>query len=161
MLTASRSVAEETVPASKSLPGRRYIMPFRLHLWWADHPEQAVLFLHSGVTLFSTRNSRPIEPDSRRARVGGFSALCTEGFSGGICNNAAHQLFDPGSSATPATRTAFANNQIPIGRLNSLARAIVTSPFIQLGRLPTTSTSSKPIPTGDLKIDFVPSEIDQ
>ena len=35
-------------------------------------------------------------------RAGDFSALCTEGFTGGICNNATHQLFDPASSANPA-----------------------------------------------------------
>ena len=28
-------------------------------------------------------------------RSGDFSALCSEGFNGGICNNASHQLYDP------------------------------------------------------------------
>ena len=98
-------------------------------------------------------------PDQQR--VGDFSALCTEGFSGGICNNPAHQLFDPGSSATPATRTAFANNQIPIGRLNSSARAIVTSPFYPTGAVTNNINQFKTNSyQGDLKIDFVPSEKD-
>ena len=94
-------------------------------------------------------------------RAGDFSALCPEGFSGGICNNPAHQLFDPGSSATPATRTAFANNQIPIGRLNSAARAIVTSPFYPMGAVTNNINQFKTNSyQGDLKIDFVPSEKD-
>ncbi|HET9167546.1 MAG TPA: TonB-dependent receptor [Candidatus Angelobacter sp.] len=95
-------------------------------------------------------------PDPQR--VGDFSALCPEGFSGGICNNPAHQLFDPGSSANPATRTAFLNNQIPIGRLNSSARAIVTSPFYPGGAVTNNINQFKTNSyQGDLKIDFVPS----
>jgi hypothetical protein len=98
-------------------------------------------------------------PDQQR--VGNFSSLCPEGFSGGICNNPAHQLFDPGSSANPATRTAFANNQIPIGRLNSSARAIVTSPFYPGGAVTNNINQFKTNSyQGDLKIDFVPSEKD-
>jgi len=98
-------------------------------------------------------------PDQQR--VGDFSALCPEGFSGGICNNPAHQLFDPGSSANPATRTAFLNNQIPIGRLNSSARAIVTSPFYPGGAVTNNINQFKTNSyQGDLKIDFVPSEKD-
>src|ERR1051326_6399345 len=94
-------------------------------------------------------------------RTGDFSALCPEGFSGGLCNNAAHQLFDPASSANPATRTAFANNQIPIGRLNSAARAIVTSPFYPAGALLNNINQFKTNSyQGDLKIDFVPSDKD-
>ena len=98
-------------------------------------------------------------PDQQR--VGDFSAICPEGFSGGICNNPAHQLFDPGSSANPATRTAFLNNQIPIGRLNSSARAIVTSPFYPGGAVTNNINQFKTNSyQGDLKIDFVPSEKD-
>ncbi|HEX3155278.1 MAG TPA: TonB-dependent receptor [Candidatus Angelobacter sp.] len=98
-------------------------------------------------------------PDQQR--VGDFSALCPEGFSGGICNNPAHQLFDPASSANPATRTAFANNQIPIGRFNSAAHAIVTSPFYPGGAVANNINQFKTNSyQGDLKIDFVPSEKD-
>jgi hypothetical protein len=94
-------------------------------------------------------------------RAGDFSALCPEGFSGGLCNNPANQLFDPASSANPTTRTAFANNQIPIGRLNSAARAIVTSPFYPLGAVTNNVNQFKTNSyQGDLKIDFVPSEKD-
>src|SRR5205085_8156663 len=62
-------------------------------------------------------------------RGGDFSALCTAGFTGGVCNNAAQQLYDPASSANPATRTRFLNNQIPIGRFSTAARNIITSQF--------------------------------
>lgn len=94
-------------------------------------------------------------------RAGDFSAFCPEGFSGGICNNPAHQLFDPGSSANPAARTPFANNQIPIGRFNSAARAIVTSPFYPGGAVANNINQFKTNSyQGDLKIDFVPSEKD-
>jgi hypothetical protein len=98
-------------------------------------------------------------PDQQRQ--GNFAALCPEGFSGGICNNPAHQLFDPASSANPAARTAFANNLIPIGRLNSSARGIVTSPFYPIGAVTNNINQFKTNSyQGDLKIDFVPSQKD-
>ncbi|HEX3094282.1 MAG TPA: carboxypeptidase regulatory-like domain-containing protein, partial [Candidatus Angelobacter sp.] len=95
-------------------------------------------------------------------RTGDFASLCPEGFTGGICNNAAHQLYDPASSATPGGRVAFANNQIPIGRLNSAARAIVTSPFYPAGAILNNINQFKTNTyQGDLKIDFVPSTKDR
>src|ERR1041385_6507888 len=94
-------------------------------------------------------------------RIGDFSGLCPEGFTGGQCNNPAHQLFNPASSATPGGRTAFANNQIPLGSLNSAARAIVTSPFYPLGAsLNNVSQFKTNSYQGDLKIDYVPSDKD-
>ena len=107
----------------------------------------------------STVGQLTLIPDAQRA--GDFSALCPEGFSGGLCNNPAHQIFDPASSANPATRTPFANNQIPIGRFNSAARAIVTSPFYPGGAVANNVNQFKTNSyQGDLKIDFVPSEKD-
>ena len=108
----------------------------------------------------STFTQLSLIPDAQRA--GDFSGLCPEGFSGGLCNNPAHQLFDPASSANPATRTAFANNQIPIGRFNSASRAIVTSPFYPTGAIANNVSQFKTNSyQGDLKIDFVPSEKDR
>jgi len=98
-------------------------------------------------------------PDQQR--IGDFSSFCPEGFTGGLCNNAAHQLYDPTSSANPATRTPFNNNQIPIGRLNGAARAIVTSPFYPAGAIANNLNQFKTNSyQGDLKIDFVPSDKD-
>jgi hypothetical protein len=105
---------------------------------------------------------RPVSLIPNEQRAGDFSALCPEGFTGGICNNLGHQLYDPASSATPGGRTAFANNQIPIGRLNSAARAIVTSPFYPLGATLNNVNQFKTNSyQGDLKIDFVPSQKDR
>jgi len=98
-------------------------------------------------------------PDAQR--IGDFSALCPEGFSGGLCNNPGHQLFNPASSGTPGGRTAFANNQIPIGSLNAAARAIVTSPFYPGGAVANDINQFKTNSyQGDLKIDFIPSDKD-
>jgi len=95
-------------------------------------------------------------------RTGDFSALCTAGFTGGICNNAAQQLFDPASSANPATRTAFANNQIPVGRFSNAAKAIITSPFY--APLPQLANNVSQFRAnsfqGDLKMDYYLSEKD-
>jgi hypothetical protein len=107
----------------------------------------------------STVGQLTLVPDAQRN--GDFSAFCPEGFSGGICNNPAHQLFDPASSASPASRTPFANNQIPIGRFNSAARAILTSPFYPTGAIANNVSQFKTNSyQGDLKIDFVPSNSD-
>jgi hypothetical protein len=98
---------------------------------------------------------------SAAERVGDFSSLCTAGFTGGLCNNAAQQLFNPFSSTNPATRTAFANNQIPTGLFNSAALAIITSPLYPAAQVANNvqnfDTNSY---QGDLKLDFVPSEKD-
>jgi hypothetical protein len=94
-------------------------------------------------------------------RTGDFSALCTAGFTGGLCNNVAQQIFNPASSANAAGRTPFANNQIPIGSFNSAARAIITSPLYPASQVATNiqnfDTNSY---QGDLKLDYVPSERD-
>src|SRR3954468_699715 len=93
-------------------------------------------FADYAESLFSqpaTTSQLTLIPDAQRS--GDFSGLCPEGFTGGLCNNPAHQLFNPASSATPGGRTAFANNQIPLGSLNSAARAIVTSPFYPGGAI--------------------------
>ena len=95
-------------------------------------------------------------------RGGDFSALCTAGFNGsGICANPAQQLFDPASSANPATRTAFLFNHIPTGRFSHAANAIIHSQFyptdqaaLNVQQFRTNSFQ------GDLKIDFVPSDRD-
>jgi hypothetical protein len=94
-------------------------------------------------------------------RTGDFSALCPEGFTGGACNNPAHQLFDPASSANPATRTRFNNNQIPIGRFSNAAKNIINSPFYPRDQLANNISQFRTNSfQGDLKIDFVPSEKD-
>jgi hypothetical protein len=119
-------------------------------------------FTDYAESLFSqpaTVTPFPLIPDAQRA--GDFSSLCPEGFSGGLCNNPAHQLFNPTSSATVTGRTAFANNQIPLGQLNGAARAIVTSPFYPIGAsLNNVNQFRTNSYQGDLKIDYVPSEKD-
>ena len=98
---------------------------------------------------------------SAAERVGDFSAICTAGFTGGLCNDPTQQLFNPFSSANPGARTPFLNNQIPTGLFNSATRAIITSPLY-----PTTQVANnvQNFDTnsyqGDLKIDYVPSDKD-
>ncbi len=107
----------------------------------------------------STVGQLTLVPDAQRK--GDFSGLCPEGFSGGLCNNVAHQLFDPASSPNPAARTPFANNQIPIGRFNPAAQAILNSPFYPGGAIANNVSQFKTNSyQGDLKIDFVPSNSD-
>jgi len=101
-------------------------------------------------------------------RGGNFADICQTGFTAGICNPApvgsnltAIQLYDPASSANPATRTPFLNNQIPVGRFSNAAKAIINSQFYpstalanNVSRFTTNSYQ------GDAKIDWIPSEKD-
>jgi carboxypeptidase family protein/TonB-dependent receptor-like protein len=94
-------------------------------------------------------------------RTGNFAEICPEGFSGGVCNNVAHQLYDPASSANPVTRTPFANNQIPIGRFSNAAKNIINSPFYPKDELANNISQFRTNSfQGDLKIDYVPSDKD-
>ncbi len=114
----------------------------------------------------STITQLSLIPDAQRA--GDFSALCQTGFTGGLCNDTdpvthlrTNQLYDPSSSASPASRTPFLNNQIPVGRFNSAARGIVNSPFYPAGAIANNASQFKTNTyQGDLKIDFVPSQQD-
>jgi hypothetical protein len=125
-------------------------------------PNKLFFFSDFNESLFSQPATvLPVTLISDAQRGGDFSGLCPEGFTGGVCNNIAHQLFDPASSASPATRTPFANNQIPIGRFNSASRAIVNSPLLPSGAIFNNVQQFKTNTyQGDLKIDFVPSDKD-
>jgi hypothetical protein len=95
-------------------------------------------------------------------RQGDFSALCTAGFSGGICANPAQQLYNPASSANPATRTPFLNNQISPLLFNSAAKAIIGSSFFPGGPVANNVSQFRTNTyQGDLKIDYVPSDKDR
>lgn len=95
-------------------------------------------------------------------RGGDFSALCTAGFNGaGICANPAQQLYDPASSANPATRTPFMFNKIPTGRFSNAANNIINSQFYPGTQLANNIQQFRTNSfQGDLKIDWVPSERD-
>jgi hypothetical protein len=61
---------------------------------------------------------------SRKQRTGDFSELCPEGFSGGFCNNPAHQLFNVFANAP------YPNNQVPQAQFNSISQNLL--PFFPL-----------------------------
>lgn len=112
---------------------------------------------------------RAIDPAQRQ---GNFSGICQTGFTGGLCNDTVtdpithvasrvHQLYDPASSATVTGRVPFANNQIPVGRFNSAANAIINS-LLYPGALINNNITQFRTNSyqGDLKIDYVPSDKD-
>jgi hypothetical protein len=112
--------------------------------------------------------SVPTDPHSAARATAAFNGagICTitSTFAGGPAvgsRNVLGQLFDPASSANPATRAPFLNNKIPIGRFNSAASAIINSPLYPASELANNvqgfRTNSY---QGDLKIDYVPSDKD-
>jgi hypothetical protein len=56
---------------------------------------------------------------SLKQRNGDFSELCPEGFSGGFCNNPAHQLFNVFANAP------VPNNQLPSGSINPISQTLL------------------------------------
>jgi hypothetical protein len=75
------------------------------------------------------RYSQPVSANilvPTAAQLGGdFSALCTAGFTGGICNNPAQQIYNPlttapdAASASGYSRQPFLNNIIPTNLINA------------------------------------------
>ena len=64
-----------------------------------------------------------------------FADLCPEGFTAGVCNNRAHQIYDPYSNTTGGSRTPFPGNVIPSADINPAGVAL-------LGFLPNPTNSS-------------------
>jgi hypothetical protein len=109
-------------------------------------------------------------------RTGDFGAICTGGFTGGICNdrdkdnNIIHQLYNPCTSTATlcvpnpnpaATRAPFANNVIPAAMISPVANALFASslyPGVVNGNLQNNAvnvvTSAQNVDQGDLKVDF-------
>ena len=91
----------------------------------------------------SSTNSFTVMTNAERA--GDFGALCTSGFTAGVCNDVndkglpTHQLYNPcpasgGAPCTPGTfvagsRSPFPNNQIPISMIDPVASALFASQF--------------------------------
>ena len=100
-------------------------------------------------------------------RAGDFSALCSTGFTNGICNNAKQQLYNPYSSTSTSGRAPFLNNQIPTALFSPVAAAILSSPLYptptsaglvnnSVNVLHTSTNGDQ----GDIKIDWAPTDKD-
>ena len=115
-------------------------------------------------------------------RGGDFGAICTGGFTGGVCNDRdqngkiIHQLYNPCTSTATlcvpnlnpaATRTPFANNVIPAAMISPVASAMFASslyPGVVNSNLQNNATnvvtSAQNVDQGDLKIDFKATQKD-
>jgi Carboxypeptidase regulatory-like domain len=137
------------------------------------------------TSLYNTpATSVSFAPVPAAFRTGDFSSLCVNGFNtSGVCNDrapsptaptgtvcspsapptvncpVADQLYDPASSAVPANRTPFANNQVPTRSM--VAGAIVASPLFPPANQ-TTYLQHAYVDSyqGDMKIDWSPTEKD-
>jgi len=57
---------------------------------------------------------------SLKQRTGDFSELCTEGFTGGFCNNPQHQLFNVFANAP------YPNNQVPQSQIDPVSQNLLS-----------------------------------
>ena len=122
--------------------------------------DKLFFFADVETSLYNTpATTTPFAPVPAAFRTGDFSALCTAGFTGGVCNDPTEQLYNPSSSNNPATRTPYANNQVPVS--SSVASAIIASPLFpaatQTSYIQHSYVNSY---QGDLKMDWQPDEQD-
>lgn len=118
-----------------------------------------------GSRFDTPASSESFAPIPAADRIGDFSSLCLTGFTNGVCNdrdkngNVIDQLYNPFSSNTPATRTPFANNQVPI--MSTVAKNLLASPLLP-GPNQTTFLQQNIVNSyqGDLKIDWQPTDKD-
>jgi hypothetical protein len=110
----------------------------------------------SGFTVFTAAE-----------RTGDFSQICSAGFTSGICNNSAQQLYNPYTGTNGQNRQPFLNNQIPSRYFSSVATAILSSPLYPApingnlvnNQINTTHTSTNS-DQGDIKVDWAASDKD-
>jgi hypothetical protein len=105
---------------------------------------------HQGETTLTT-------VPSLKQRTGDFSELCTEGFSGGFCNNPAHQLFNVFANAP------YPNNQVPPEQFNSVSENLLSFfplPNAGTNLLSTTQTLTNDTDQFGIKVDHYLSSRD-
>jgi hypothetical protein len=117
-------------------------------------------FIDYQESLYNTpANSVAFAPVPAAFRTGDFSSVCTTGFTAGVCNTLSEQLYNPFSSANPATRTPYLNNQVPI--LSTAAQNIINSPlFPAANQTSYTQHSYVDSYQGDAKVDWLATESD-
>ena len=106
-------------------------------------------------------------------RGGNFGAICTGGFSAGVCNDRdkngkiIHQIYNPFAPLIGVNRAPFANNVIPASMISPVANALFASSLypqvvngnLQNNAVNVTNAAFK-VDQGDLKIDFKATQKD-
>jgi len=106
-------------------------------------------------------------------RGGNFGAICTGGFSAGVCNDRdkngkiIDQIYNPFAPLIGGNRAPFANNVIPASMISPVAKALFASPLypqvvngnLQNNAVNLTNAAFK-VDQGDLKIDFKATQKD-
>ena len=122
---------------------------------------------YQGSRFDQPATSTPYTVFTARERTGDFGEFCAAGFTNGLCNNPADQLYNPYSASTPDGRQPFLNNVIPTALFSSAASKIVNSSLYP-APINNATTSNQVNVThaytnsdqGDLKIDWAASEKD-
>jgi len=82
--------------------------PIRIPHLYNGHDKTFFFFDYEGFR-FKTGGTSPISVPNAAFQSGDFSADCTAGFTGGICNNPVQQLYDP-STQTPIPGNVLTND---------------------------------------------------
>jgi hypothetical protein len=82
--------------------------PVRIPHLYNGHDRTFFFFDYEGFR-FRTGGTSPISVPNAAFQGGDFSALCTAGFTGGLCNDPTHQLYDP-TTHVPITGDVLTND---------------------------------------------------
>ncbi|MBV9084250.1 MAG: carboxypeptidase regulatory-like domain-containing protein, partial [Acidobacteriaceae bacterium] len=122
---------------------------------------------YQGSRFDQPATATPITTLTNAERSGNFSAICAAGFTNGICNNPAQQIFNPYTDTNGSNRQPFLNNMIPGNLLSPVATQIVSSslfPATTNNNLTQNALNTQRNNTnsdqGDLKIDWNPTDKD-
>jgi hypothetical protein len=112
---------------------------------------QAQRFDHPSTT-------KPLSVFTTAERAGDFADICTEGFTGGICNNLANQLYDP---LKPGNLAIPNNNIAAVEPIDPVAQALFSSSLYPAANGLGTQNNASYTQTGlvnsnqyDIKVDF-------
>ncbi len=122
---------------------------------------------YQGSRYDQPATATPITTLTNAERTGDFSANCTAGFTNGICNNLAQQIYNPFTGTNGSNRQPFLNNMIPQRLLSPVATQIVSSslfPATINNNLTQNALNTQRNNTnsdqGDIKIDWQPTDKD-
>ena len=87
--------------------------------------------------------------------TGDFSALCPAGFTAGVCNNPAGQIYDPFSTDALGNRTPYPNNQIPSTEFSTAAGVLLAKYYPAANLAGTVNNYLSAAPAGGNTNEFV------
>jgi hypothetical protein len=132
--------------------------PVRIPYLYNGHDKTFFFFDYEGFR-FRTGGTSPISVPPAAFQKGDFSGLCTAGFTGGICNDPTHQLYDPTThAAIPGDVLTNDPNFSPSSVMTKVFGLLPPTTPALTNNVIDTTISSTTANIFDIKIDHIISE---